>query len=57
MRHDGQDVPVLAARAGSGEAKSWRRGAGGYTRRARSMRTGWNILAAVSVQTCAEEPC
>jgi len=43
MRHDGQDVPVLAARARS--------------ECARSMRAVWHILAAGSVKECAEEPC
>ena len=45
MRRAGQDVPVLAARAQSGEAESWRRGVGGYKQRARPMRAVWNILA------------
>jgi hypothetical protein len=57
MRHDGQDVPVLAARARSGDAESWRREAGGWERRARSMRAVWNILTAASVKECAEETC
>jgi len=57
MRRDGQDVPVLAARAQSGEAESWRRGVGGCTRRARSMRAVWNILATASIKECAEELC
>jgi len=49
MRRDGQDVPVFTTPARSGEAESWRRGAGGSTRRVRSMRAGWNILPAASV--------
>ena len=57
MRHDGQDVPVLAARARSGDAESWRREAGWWERRARSMRAVWNILTAASVKECAEETC
>ncbi len=52
-----QDIPVLAARARSEEAESWRRGAGGCNRRARSMRAVWNILVAALVKGCAEEPC
>jgi len=57
MRPAGQDIPVLAARARSGEAESWRRGAGGCKQRARSMRAVWNILAAASKKKSAEEPC
>jgi hypothetical protein len=43
MRRDGQDVPVLAARARSECA--W------------SMRAVWNILAAAPVIECVEEMC
>ena len=43
MRRDGQDVPVLAARAQS--------------ECARSMRAVWNSLATASIKECAEELC
>lgn len=52
MRRDGQDVPVLAARASSGDAR-----ADGYKRRARSMREVGNILAAASGKEFGEETC
>lgn len=57
MRHTARmfqcSLPAHARR----EAELWRRGVGGFKRRAQSMRAVWNILTAASVEGCVEERC